>query len=416
MYFDNAPGGEHPPLRSPEHLHAAYRRLFTIVKTVSVAHDIAEPVLEMLQGLFGADGAVFAHLYDRGARFVSALGTLSHMRNAELDLTQPMVVDFFKAKKPRVFRREQLSVEALKLSLYSRFESAIIVPLWISTYPVGIFALSADRSDYFSQADADTLYEFGVYFGMLLEERERGINAQILEAYEQIGLMSRKISPDLGKASFDLIQNFAHLRKCYLSQQYERMAPDFDTCVNSIERISKCVQNLKAIGDIATSRPNQIEVVELRTLLDQIVDYNRTKIEEVAEIELKFAENLPKVRIEYSYLWQALQEIIDNAVHALGRAESKLSRRLIVESYALPNRAVIVVRDNGCGISLCDMPHLFEPFFTQWPPARGLGLIRARLNMMRMHGQLYARLLKDGGMMFKIVLPDADHVPQEEIF
>ena len=45
-----------------------------------------------------------------------------------------------------------------------------------------------------------------------------------------------------------------------------------------------------------------------------------------------------------------------------------------------------------------------------------MGLTRARLNLIKMHGQLFAKPREEGGMMFKIILPDEEHVPQIEVF
>ena len=54
MYFDNLPGAEHAPERSEAHIHAVYRRLYTIIKAARTSKDVATPIVRTFMGLFGA--------------------------------------------------------------------------------------------------------------------------------------------------------------------------------------------------------------------------------------------------------------------------------------------------------------------------------------------------------------------------
>ena len=80
MYFDHPAGGAHPPERNEAHIHAVYRKLFTLVKSMTSPDDISRALIHMLQGLFGADGAVLCHVYDDGARFAVERGPRRHSR------------------------------------------------------------------------------------------------------------------------------------------------------------------------------------------------------------------------------------------------------------------------------------------------------------------------------------------------
>jgi len=79
------------------------------------------------------------------------------------------------------------------------------------------------------------------------------------------------------------------------------------------------------------------------------------------------------VRIEPSRFQQVLMNLALNARDATaerGRLEILVERA----GDAAEPRVRIVVRDNGRGIPASDLPHLFEPFFTNKPGGRGTGL------------------------------------------
>lgn len=417
MYFDNLPGGAHAPERTEAHLHAVYRRLYTIVKTIQSPKDLATPIVRTFMGLFGADGAVLCHIYDDGARFVAGEGTMSHMVNRDLDLQSPNVINFLKNGRPLCRARSELSTESLSLTLYANFESVILAPIIFETFPAGCIALVSAREGYFSPQDAETLFQLTGFMAMLISNRERDIRSQIETHYQRLGATCSRIAPELNKNTLDLIQTFSQFRKYYVSQKYNLMAEYLGTAVAQIETMSKTVQGLRALGEICNAKIENFEHIELPALIANVVDYNRTQIDETADLTIDLKDNLPSVMGEFSYLWQAIHELIQNALRALKRAKGEeRAKKLSIRAYPLPNRVVIEVSDTGCGIEPCDLPKIFDPYFTSWPPARGMGLTRARLNMLKMHGQLYARSNPAGGMIFKLVFPDEEHAPQTEVF
>lgn len=417
MYFDNLPGGEHAPERTEAHIHAAYRRLHTLIKTAKSSKDVATPIVRTFMGLFGADGAVLWHIFDSGARFVAAEGTMSHMANRELDAQADNVKAFLIAGKPICRSRADLSDEALNLVLYANFESVILVPIVFETFPAGSVALTSNRRGYFTQDDAETLHQLMSFVSMLVESRDRDIREQIESHYAQVGDTCSRIAPELRRNTIELIQTFAQFRKHYVSQKYNLMAEYLGTAVAQIETMAKAIQGLQSLGDICNTKIENFESIDLSMLINNVVDYNRTQIDETAELRLELSDSLPGIMGDFAYLWQALHELIQNALHALGRKQDADEPKFIgIRVSPLPNRVVIEVSDNGCGVLPCDLPKIFYPFFTTWAPARGMGLTRARLNLLKMQGQLYALPREGGGMTFKIVLPDEEHVPQIEVF
>ena len=71
----------------------------------------------------------------------------------------------------------------------------------------------------------------------------------------------------------------------------------------------------------------------------------------------------PKMKI-------ALTNIIINAVEAMtsGKGELKLVTKIVEGDY------IILIEDNGCGISRKNLKNIFKPYFTNKPGGLGLGL------------------------------------------
>lgn len=415
MYFDATPNGDHAPKRTSAHIHAAYRRLFTLIKTVKAPNEIARPVIMTFLGFFGASGAAMAHTFDDGARIVSAIGTLAHMENADIDFKRPIVQNFFNAKAPLCITRESASQELLEMTHYARFESLILTPVVIDTCPIGIIAISSDTPNYFCNDDAQTLFELTRFLGMLIGAREREIDSQLRLNYQSLKDATAGIAPQLHKGVIELIQTFAQLRNYYAKQQYQRIAEPLSAAVGNIENMAKATQSLNALAEICTFKVDATENIAIAPLLENVVDYNRTQINEIAKLSLHIANDIPEINGDFSLIWQAVHELIQNALQALKRS-GRDDKQLTVKAYPLPNYAAIEIIDNGCGVEPADLPHLFDPFFTRWQAVRGLGLTRARMNLLKLNGQIYGRPADNGGMIFKILLPDARHIPQIEIF
>ncbi len=101
---------------------------------------------------------------------------------------------------------------------------------------------------------------------------------------------------------------------------------------------------------------------------------------------------------------QIMHNLLMNALQALEKSD-KLPRTLRVAVANRENKGELLVADNGFGIPVDVLPHLFEPFFSTREGGLGLGLTLCETLANGMGGQLSVCNQVDGGAAFTLTLP-----------
>jgi signal transduction histidine kinase len=136
----------------------------------------------------------------------------------------------------------------------------------------------------------------------------------------------------------------------------------------------------------------------------------------------EFGERIEEKRIALSATGPSAISVVGDE-HALGRVASNLldnalrhtpAGGTIEVSWSRDNGVVsFAVRDSGDGISVDDLPHVFEPLYRGDRSRRsstggsGLGLAIAKRLVEAHHGTLSARTREEGGAEFVVTIPAA---------
>jgi two-component system nitrogen regulation sensor histidine kinase NtrY len=129
------------------------------------------------------------------------------------------------------------------------------------------------------------------------------------------------------------------------------------------------------------------------------------------QIERRFDETLPPVRIDVEQIRRVVINLVDNAVEALGggsaAAQGEGGAVIRVETRHDPAQGVarIVVADNGPGISAADREKLFMPYYSTKRRGSGLGLAIVRRIVVEHGGSIEVHDNQPTGTRFVIELP-----------
>jgi len=108
------------------------------------------------------------------------------------------------------------------------------------------------------------------------------------------------------------------------------------------------------------------------------------------ELRLALAENTIKVKVDRDMIEQVLINLLKNAKEAVSNCKNP---RIQISIMTSDRKSIIVIEDNGPGISGEEMQKIFIPFYTTKEEGSGIGLSLSRRIMWLHNGNLKAQSL-----------------------
>jgi two-component system phosphate regulon sensor histidine kinase PhoR len=180
------------------------------------------------------------------------------------------------------------------------------------------------------------------------------------------------------------------------------------------ERLNALVEDLLTLTRLET-KPAQVEfsTVRLDALLRRIVqDWQQQMNSGHAEIQVNIPGELPAVELDPLRFEQVILNLLENAV-----AYSNPPRSIQLSAVLYGDLIEIRVDDNGIGIPLGDLPHIFERFYrvdkgrSRVSGGTGLGLSIVKHIMQIHRGTVHAESEMGKGTTVVLRMPLA----QEEL-
>ena len=173
--------------------------------------------------------------------------------------------------------------------------------------------------------------------------------------------------------------------------------------MNIISRNGKRINDL--ISELLhTSRPSEItlEKQTLQNILDDVIgaSIDRLTLKRI-KLQVSYPNIMQEIMADREKLKLALLNVVINAVEAMEEHVGQLS----ISLQQAGKNVLLVIADNGCGISEENISRLFEPYFTQKRNGVGLGLTFT-LNILQAHKANMEVSSKVGsGTTFNITFP-----------
>jgi two-component system NtrC family sensor kinase len=228
-----------------------------------------------------------------------------------------------------------------------------------------------------------------------------------VEKMASLGKMAAVVAHEVNNPLSGILTYSKLIRKWVASGQTEHEKRDEAMqCLELIATESRrCGELIKNLLSLSRTAPMNVQSTDLHAVIDRCLLLVRHQLELGAiELQLRLAEDLPRVPCDPAQIEQVLIALIMNAIDAMPRGGN-----LWIETRLSNDEAEIeiTVRDDGAGIAPDVLPHIFEPFLTTKESGHGvgLGLAISRGIVERHNGRIEVASELGRGTTFTITLP-----------
>jgi len=146
---------------------------------------------------------------------------------------------------------------------------------------------------------------------------------------------------------------------------------------------------------------SQRAVVSLKGFLEEKLNFVQPLLDQKhVDLRRMLDPNLPPVCVDAEQLWEALLNLIRNALDAMPDGGN-----LTVTVQRHGAEALMSISDNGRGMTEEEARHLFVPFFTTKSDGTGLGLAYTQRVINEHGGRIDCATARGKGSTFSIQLP-----------
>lgn len=214
----------------------------------------------------------------------------------------------------------------------------------------------------------------GIIYGKQAEKEKEALKEKLMlsEKMEAIGRLAGGVAHDLNNV-LSAVVSYPEVLMLKLPKDSPMRKPLL-TMKKSGQRAAAIVQ------DLLTLARRGVDVKEVLNWNDIIRDYLKSPVFErlmirhqKVDIDIQLDENLLNIKGSHIHLTKTLMNLCANAAEAMpdpGHGTITISTRNLYpegmfESIGINNYVVVLVEDDGVGISSKDLNRIFEPFYTK---------------------------------------------------
>jgi putative PEP-CTERM system histidine kinase len=324
--------------------------------------------------------------------------------------------------------------QAKELKVTGQDDAALVRAMADQTYPVDLREREDDWAEDLKKVVAvKETKESRIRYCVPLEAAGRLVGIMTLSekvfyeplSFEELELI--KTLADQAAASLLNLQLAQRLRRAKEMEAFQSMSAFFmHDLKNLASKLSLVTRNLPVYMDDPEFRADAIKtisqsVAKINGMSSRLSLFSRNTAPDVKETDVNqliadtidglketvrapITQNLgkmPRLFIDSDQIHKVLENLMINASESLG-----LDGEISVATRFQDNLAEILVRDNGCGISLEFMEkNLFRPFQTTKKQGMGIGLYHCKTIVEAHGGRIEVESQEGHGTTFKVVLP-----------
>lgn len=217
---------------------------------------------------------------------------------------------------------------------------------------------------------------------------------RLISMGEMVASLAHQIRTPLSTALLSASQ----LKNTHLDP--ERKQKQTEKLINNLRHLESLVTDMLVFSKEGHCSSDTIAVSEL---VQKLVT-NAQVLAQANNVQLTLEDRCPDTLVQgnQSILLSALQNLLDNAIHAVKNQEGKV--QVCIKS-SMMNNVDIVVTDNGDGIASDIQSKIFDPFFTTKAQGTGLGLAVVQAVARAHQGDIWLDPDYSKGCRFVLRLP-----------
>jgi PAS domain S-box-containing protein len=243
-----------------------------------------------------------------------------------------------------------------------------------------------------------------------LTERRRIQEANLqAERLALIGTMSAKLAHEIrnpiGSVSLnlDLLRDELQDIKAGRQSNSQESLGLLRSIENELGRVQRVIEDYLRFARLPSVR---LRDLSLNHLLEEHVPFLTPAFEQQKiRLQLDLGEELPEMRADADQLWQALLNLLRNAIEAMPEGGT-----LTVSTRALNGNIVCRIRDTGQGMSAERIEKMWKPFWSTKRGGTGLGMPLAQQIVAEHGGSIDCESQEGKGTVFTLTLPLAPAV------
>jgi two-component system, NtrC family, sensor kinase len=244
--------------------------------------------------------------------------------------------------------------------------------------------------------------EILVILSDITEARERQAKLCLNERLVSVGEMASGVAHELNNPLTSVIG----LSQLLLNEEVpQAVKEDLEAIYSEARRAAAIVKNLLTF---ARKHAPERQLTQINTIMEDVLKLRayEHKVNNI-QVQAHLDPQLPQVMVDNFQMQQVFLNLILNVEYAMSQAHSRGT--LTIASERANGGIKISCQDDGPGVSVENMKHLFNPFFTTKEVGKGTGLgLSICYGIIAGHGgRIYAESQEGRGATFVVELPVA---------
>jgi len=235
----------------------------------------------------------------------------------------------------------------------------------------------------------------------ITEKRRMESLAQKVELMNNLGVVFSSLRHEIGNPI-----NSIKMTVTVLSENLKKYSPEkIDEYIQRIqEEINRIEFLLKNLKSFSMWEDCQLNNVQLKDFMKNFIALIKRNLKTMSiKIVVSWLNKIDTVLTDPRALHQVLLNIINNAIDAL---ENQSNPMIFIKIKKDMDRVIILIEDNGPGISKSLKEKIFNPFYTTKKEGTGLGLLITQKILSRIDGSIEINSKKNKGTSVTINIPE----------